>query len=100
MSLNIQPEHMAQRTKGIDFSRLGDELLAIDDKTEHCYSLNYSAARVWELIATPVSVDSICVKLSEEFAVDNEQCLADVVQLLQVLEEAGLARVIRASSVS
>jgi hypothetical protein len=45
------------------FSQLDDELLAIDAQAGYCYSLNETAGRVWDLIATPMSLDAICAQL-------------------------------------
>jgi Coenzyme PQQ synthesis protein D (PqqD) len=81
----------------IPFSRLDDDLLALDEQAGYCYSLNASAARVWELVATPTSVGSICDVLCTEFAVDRDTCLRDVCELLSALLEAGFIKVTHAT---
>ena len=80
----------------IPFSKLNDEMLAIDQNAGYCYSLNAPAARVWDLIVIPMSVDSICAVLCKEFAIDYDTCLRDVSDLLAAMREAGLIKVTNA----
>ena len=48
---------------------------------------------MWDLIATPTPVGAVCVRLREEYAVDEATCLGDVLALLQEWCEAGLIEV-------
>jgi hypothetical protein len=77
----------------IPFSRLHDDLLAIDQRAGYCYAMNPSAARIWELILSPIPVSSVCGALCREFGVNEEQCREDVVHFLAALADAGLVRV-------
>jgi hypothetical protein len=77
----------------IPSSRLDDDLLAIDERGGYCYSMNASAARVWELVATPTVVSDVCTVLCDEFEVDRETCLRDVSEILADMREAGLVNV-------
>ena len=88
----INSASIVKRGKDIPFSQLDDELLAIDAQAGYCYSLNASAGRVWELIATPMSVGAVCAQLRQEFAVDEATCLREVLALLQGLSVAGLVQ--------
>ena len=65
----------------------------MDEHAGYCYSLNASAAKIWDLVHTPASVGSICAVLCEEFAVDPEICIQDVSELLGAMREAGLIKV-------
>lgn len=77
----------------IPFVRLHEDLLAIDQRAGYCYSLNASAARIWELLAAPTSVSVICARLCSEFGLNEEQCRSDVVDFLMALADAGLVTV-------
>ncbi len=81
-----------RRTKDIAFTPFDDERLAIDAAAGYCYSLNESAGRVWELIASPASLGAICAQLRKEFAVDEQTCLRDVSAVLRGLCDAGLVQ--------
>jgi len=84
---------IVKRGKDVPFSQLGDELLAIDAQAGYCYSLNETAGKVWELIATPMPVSAVCAQLRREFAVDEATCLREVLALLQEMAAAGLVQV-------
>jgi hypothetical protein len=86
----IEPGAVITRTSEIPFVSLDEDMLAMDESAGKCYSLNVSAARVWDAIASPTSVGSVCESLCKEFAVDPETCLADVSELLFAMREAGL----------
>ncbi|MBX2997317.1 MAG: PqqD family protein [Caldilineaceae bacterium] len=50
------------------------------------YGLNSVGARIWDLIEEPVLVETICRQIMEEYDVDSNQCLADLLALLQEME--------------
>lgn len=82
-----------RRSKEVQFTQLDDELLAVDAQAGYCYSLNETAGRVWELLAAPTTVASICSRLGREYTVDPGRCEREVIVLLRELSEAGLAQV-------
>jgi hypothetical protein len=77
----------------IPFARLHDDLLAIDQRAGYCYSLNPSAARIWELIPSPIAVRTVCAIICKEFGVEEQECTEDVLTFLGALASAGLVRV-------
>ena len=83
-------DSVVTRRPGPLFTRLDDDLLAIDPQVECCYSLNGPAARVWELIEEPTLVRDVCDRLGEEFDVDRTICAGDVIELLTELQGASL----------
>jgi Coenzyme PQQ synthesis protein D (PqqD) len=88
----IRSATIVQQAKDLLFSQLDDELLAIDAQAGYCYSLNESAGRVWDLIATPMSLDAVCAQLRQEYEVDEQTCLREVTTLLRGLCDAGLVQ--------
>lgn len=89
----IHSDSIVNRVVDLPFTRLDEEMLAIDEKAGYYYSLNESAARVWELISSPVPVNALCVRLCEEYEVDEKTCRGDLLQLLQSLLDVGLLEV-------
>jgi hypothetical protein len=75
------------------FTRLDDELIALDPQAGVCLSLNASAARVWELIESPASIESIRRQLMTEFEVDEATCARDIGDILRRLQELDLVEV-------
>ena len=93
-TLRISEQSVVAGNMEIIFSRLDDEFLAIDERSGYCYSLNVSASRIWDLISTPTAVESICSVLCNDFEVDPVTCRRDVSEVLNVMLEAGLIRVL------
>jgi coenzyme PQQ synthesis protein D (PqqD) len=78
------------RSANLGFFPLDDSMIAIDRQSGYCYALNKTSARIWELIEAPVSEESICQTLCEEFAVEPAACLVDVREILLTMRSAGL----------
>jgi len=89
----IDARCVVRRSSDIPFSWLDEDMLAIDERAGYCYSLNASAARIWDLILTPKSVGDVCSVLCKEFAVDRETCGRDVSEVLSAMRDAGLIEV-------
>ena len=94
MTLNqLNTDSVVRRCADVVFSKLDDELLAIDSQAGYCYSMNETAGRIWDLVVNPVSVAELCSQLRNEFAVDEHTCLKEVLPLLQRLTDSGLIQV-------
>lgn len=89
----MQTNSVIQRTRDLSFSQLDDDLLAIDAQAGYYYALNESAGRIWDLIAKPVTVGTVCEQLRREYAVNPDECERTVLTLLQSLHKAGLVKV-------
>lgn len=62
------------------------------------YGLNPTGAQIWEQVQEPTPVKKIAAAITAEYDVDSEQCLVDVIALLQDLEENGLVKIKRQES--
>ena len=91
--IQLHPGSRVQRSGSILFSKLDDELLAIDGQAGNCYSLNESAGSAWELLREPITVAAVCAQLRREYSVDPATCEGDILELLQNLLAAGLIEV-------
>lgn len=89
----INMDSVVSRASDVVFSKLDDELLAIDAQAGYCYSMNETAGRIWELIDVPVTVDELCSQLRGEFSVDELVCQNEVIVLLGNLLDSGLIQV-------
>ncbi len=96
--MTIEATSVVERKTGVMFSRLDDDLLALDPKAGCCYSLNAPAARIWELIDSPTPVSILCDRLIDEYEVNRATCLGDVIELIDELRAAELVRVGRAKA--
>jgi hypothetical protein len=88
----ISPNSVVQRATRILFSRVDDQMLAVDAEEGECYSLNETASAVWTMLERPVTVNVIVEKLCADYAVDPATCTADLVELLEALCDAKLVK--------
>lgn len=66
-------------------TKVDGDLMGISVEQGVCYGFDSITTRVWELLETPRSFASLCAQLVEEFEVDEDQCRADLTELLQGL---------------
>jgi hypothetical protein len=74
-------------------SELRGEAVVLDLESGTYFGFNETGARIWSLVATPVTIHQICLRLQEEFDVDPAQCESAVVQLVGDMLTAGLVEV-------
>jgi hypothetical protein len=89
----ITPSTIVQATNGHISSDLLDETIVLNTETGVYHGLNPVGARVWSLLLKPVRVERICAAITGEFAVAHDDCLRDVLALLQALSEQRLIEV-------
>lgn len=70
------------QTKKILFSKVELEVLALNIERGQCYGFNDTASAIWELLATPQSLPSICAAIEARFDVDPEECRIEIERLL------------------
>ena len=84
---------VVRKDDGLLTTVVDDELIGMSVEQGACYGLNGVGTRIWDLLAEPRSVDSLCDALAGEYAVEREQCFAEVVDLLEELRAEGLLAV-------
>ena len=89
----ITPQTRVRCAVDVPFTKVHDEMLALDAEAGYYYVLNETSSRVWELIAEPIAVESVCDRLCQEFSVDADTCQREVLHLLHGLYEAGLIQI-------
>jgi hypothetical protein len=66
--------------------------LVLDTTSFNCLSFAGSAARIWELLAEPMSVAAICERLRREYRVDAAVCLKETLAHVRQLADRGLVQ--------
>jgi hypothetical protein len=74
-------------------AQAGDELVMMSTENDLYIGLTAIGARIWELIETPIDVDTLCARLIEEYDVDAATCRADVDRFVAELVHHGAAAV-------
>lgn len=78
------------RANDVFAASLEDDTLLLNVTTGRYHGLNPVAARIWELLADPISEDRLIAQLLEEFEVTPEACRTEVTAFLASLRDRGL----------
>ena len=84
---------VVQQVDGLLTSPIDDELVMMDLASNHYYGLNPISTHIWQQLALPCSLTTLCLQLQQEFEVDAQTCQQDVIQFVQQLLAAGLVKV-------
>ena len=71
-------------------AEIDGEAVALDVARGACYGMDPVAARIWALIEAPATIASVCDDLLALYAVDEDTCRRDVLDLLEQLRAARL----------
>lgn len=74
-------------------AKVGDELVMMSAAKGNYIGLSAVGARIWELIETPRTAESLCAALVEEYDVDPATCRAEVESFLTTLGQHNAVRV-------
>lgn len=82
------------RNDGIHQAELGHSQLALLSIAQgQYYGVDGSAALIWELLASEISVSTICIELAKNYEVSEDQCLSDTIAFVSELLSENLIRV-------
>ena len=94
--MNQQPLQLTSlvvREQGVLASALDEGVTMLGDNPDEFFQLDAIGKSIWELLAEPLSVSSLCETLAQEFEVDLAACQRDVLAFLEQLREKGLIKV-------
>lgn len=74
-------------------AKVGDELVMMSAAKGNYIGLSSVGARIWELIETPRTVESLCDKLVAEYEVDPATCRTEVDAFLTTLGQHNAIRI-------
>jgi hypothetical protein len=81
---------MSRPHPDVVWRRVGAEVIVVNLKTGCMYSLNYTGARLWELISAGHDRAAVETALIEEFDVEEGELRRQVAAGLEQLAKAGL----------
>ena len=79
-----------RRDSELPFQKLDEETIVVDPRRREVHLLNETAARIWELLASPQSVDELAATLGGEYDVAEAELREAVVELVDGLSSKGL----------
>jgi hypothetical protein len=71
-------------------TRVGDEIVLVDLKTDRIYSLNRTAARLWELVGLECDRAEVDRRMLQEFDVSQEELTAAIDEFVVSMAQDGL----------
>jgi hypothetical protein len=79
-----------KRDPELPYQKLREETIVIDPRSREVHLLNETAARVWELLASPLSVDELAEVLGEEYDADTGELRKGVEEIVDAFGVKGL----------
>ena len=79
-----------KRDPELPYQKLDEETIVVDPRSREVHLLNETAARVWELLASPHSLDELAAALGEEYDAPAVELRAGVEELIGGFRDKGL----------
>lgn len=80
------------------FTAVGEDIVALNVDDGQCYGMEKVTAAVWRLLETPMSIDDLCDRLADLYAVEPALCRTDVDRLVHQLRSEGLIEEVAAAA--
>lgn len=74
-------------------AKVGEEMVMMSATKGNYIGLSPVGARIWELLETPCSIESLCGALVDEYDVDPTTCRAEVDSFIATLDQHQAIRV-------
>ncbi|NJC06120.1 hypothetical protein GGQ97_001913 [Sphingomonas kaistensis] len=84
-----------RRTAATMSTDVGDDVVALQADRGFAYGMEEVTATVWRLLEEPRGIDDLVARLTSEYEVDDAQCRAEVVALLEQMTSEGLVEEVR-----
>jgi hypothetical protein len=92
-TMGITLAQCASRSDDVLFQIVAGEAVLLDLKREHYFGLNDVGTRIWQLLETAGPLQGVYDTICAEYDADPERIRADLIELMQALERAGLIQV-------
>ena len=79
-----------RRDPDLPHQRLDEDTVVVDPRRREVHLLNETATRVWELLASPRSIDELVALLVDEYEAPPDEVRASTVELVRELESKGV----------
>lgn len=79
-----------RRDGELPFQTLDEETIVLDPRRREVHLLNETAARLWEMLASPRSLDDLAATLADEYEVGGAELREAIVECVDGLTKKGL----------
>lgn len=78
------------REAGVPHQKLDEETIVVDPRTREVHLFNETAARIWELLAAPQTLEDLTGALADEYDAPADEVRASVEETLALMQAKGL----------
>jgi PqqD family protein of HPr-rel-A system len=79
-----------ERDAGLPYQKLEEETIVVDPRSREVHLLNDTAARIWELLGSPRSLDELTATLAEEYEAPEGELRAGIEEVIAGFRDKGL----------
>lgn len=90
MTAAITDSTIVARNPSILFNDFDDGLMMMDIDSGNYFDIDSVGGRIWSLIETPATLDTICESLVAEYDVEADVCRSETIGFIGELVEKGL----------
>lgn len=90
---DIDDGRMVSRCGNMIAADVGDEAVILDIQSGYFFQLNRTAAQIWALLESQISVGELCAKMAEAHSVDAALCHDDVIEFIADMRDRDLIAV-------
>jgi len=78
------------RDSGVPHQKMDEETIVVDPRSREVHLFNETAARIWELLASPRTIEDLTASLADEYDAPPEELRDAVEETLSALRDKGL----------
>ncbi|WP_077148271.1 PqqD family peptide modification chaperone [Sphingopyxis sp. KK2] len=90
MTAAITGNSLITRNPSILFNDFDDGLMMMDIDSGNYFDVDSVGGRIWALLESPATLDTICESLVAEYAVDADVCRSETIGFIEELAGKGL----------
>jgi hypothetical protein len=94
----VNAQTMLVRSPQLVHSAVDGEISMMHVETGKYYGLASVGAKIWGLLAEPMTVQAICDRLMNEYRIDRATCEADVLRFAERMAAEGVVTTVPASA--
>ncbi|WP_226670477.1 lasso peptide biosynthesis PqqD family chaperone [Metabacillus litoralis] len=92
---SIEQKSLIKRKSNILASDMDGETVMMNIETGKYYNIGNIGGAIWSLIEKPTQVDTLIVRLTEEYEVERSQCKADILPFLNKIFQQQLIEIVK-----
>jgi len=91
--MNATPKYVR---KNVISANVDQDIILFNEEAGYYYATSDVGASIWEALATPMAIQELIDRLTDEYDVDRDVCRLETEHFLERLQKAGLVEAIAA----